>query len=78
MISRKSVKFFIESEIAQGFRKWCEDIIFPEEIFFQTLCRIDQDLYYKTGKIVQGKSILEFNFSTIGCQIICMFQIIVY
>ena len=63
MISRKSVEFFIHSEIAQGFRKWCEDIIFPEEIFFQTLCRIDQDLYYKTGKIVQGKSILEFNFS---------------
>ena len=54
VITRKTVQFFLESEVAQVFRKWCENIIFPEEIFFQTLCRIDQEIYYETEKIVQG------------------------
>ncbi len=57
IVSRRSVYFFLHSEVAKSFRKWCLDILFPEEIYFQTLCRIDQDLYEKSGKIVQGESI---------------------
>ena len=59
VITRKTVQFFLESEVAQVFRKWCENIIFPEEIFFQTLCRIDQEIYYETEKIVHRKAIGE-------------------
>ena len=31
-------------------------MLFPEEIFFQTLCRIDQEAYNQTGHIIQDKS----------------------
>ena len=30
------------------------DVLFPEEIYFQTLCRIDQKLYQKSEIIQQG------------------------
>ena len=53
--------FLINSAIAKEFRKWCENIIFPEEIFFQTLVRVDQNIYEDTGNIVQSKNTVMLN-----------------
>ncbi len=38
-------------------RAWCEDITFAEEIFFPTLARVSRDIFEKTGKVVQGKTL---------------------
>lgn len=54
IISRKSADFFLNAQVSKALLQWSLDILFPEEIFFQTLCRIDQDLYYSKGIIQQG------------------------
>ena len=53
--------------MAQVFKKWCLDVLFPEEIFFQTLCRIDQNVYYQTSDVIQDKSpTLDMNRGSVG------------
>ena len=44
----------MNSEIAKALRNWCLDVLFPEEIFFQTLCRMDQEIFNVQGTIKQG------------------------
>ena len=44
-------------------RAWCEDVTFPEEIFFSTLIRVSRDVFLKTGKVIQGSFRRFFSFS---------------
>ena len=47
------MKFILKSNLTRALLKWCQDITFPEEIFFATLVRINVKKYALTGKVEQ-------------------------
>ena len=54
ILTRNFILFILHSEVGKSFRIWCHDISFPEEIFIQTLIRINQDFYSQNGgRVVQ-------------------------
>ena len=53
ILSRKSAKFYLETELGKSFLDWCKDVIFPEEVFFATLTRVDKSKYFTDNIIEQ-------------------------
>lgn len=41
-LMRKTVEFVLQSNVSQALWKWVQNVAFPEEIFFNTLIRIDK------------------------------------
>ena len=60
ILTRDFIQFILHSEVGQSLRIWCHDITFPEEIFIQTLIRINQDFYNQNGgRVVQDQDLTE-------------------
>ena len=53
VLSRRTVKFILKSNLTKSLLKWSQDITFPEEIFFATLVRINVKKYVHTGIVEQ-------------------------
>ena len=53
VLSRRTVKFILKSNLTKSLLKWSQDITFPEEIFFATLVRINVKRYVHTGIVEQ-------------------------
>lgn len=54
-INRKTAEFALESEIGKALWIWVQNVAFPEEIFFNTLVRIDKKSF-KNYKVKQSKN----------------------
>ena len=60
ILTRDFIQFILHSEVGQSLRIWCHDITFPEEIFIQTLIRINQDFYNQNGgRVVQDTDLTQ-------------------
>ncbi len=54
ILTRKSAQKYLDSPLAQQLLEWCKDVVFPEEIIFATLVRVDLDHFDATGQVLQG------------------------
>ena len=58
VISRKTAEFLLYNQVAREFRHWVQDIKAPEEFFYATLARVDQQSAINPGRfsVLQGSS----------------------
>ena len=54
VISRHTAIFVTRTDLAIKFLDWLKYVSCPEEFFFATLARVNQDAYYINKTIVQG------------------------
>ena len=54
VISRNTAHFTTQTDLAIKFLDWLKDISCPEEFFFATLARVNQELYYANKTVAQG------------------------
>ena len=56
ILTRKTVRFILQSTLSKKLISWSKDITFPEEIIFATLARIDRKKYFESGIITQNNA----------------------
>lgn len=54
ILTRKTVKFILRSNLTKSLASWSQDISFAEEIFFATLARIDTKKFQSQGIVQQN------------------------